>query len=255
MKPEHKRLINGEEKNIFDLKNSFFFHGFSVFTTFLSFDRTPLFLEQHLDRLQNHTREIGLHYPGNQLFLSDLKQLLTRGVLRIRLCVCEHGRISEATDFTPYPSKHIIKGINAVVTPFQVHPNFAHLKTGNYLPYLMAKQYAQDHNAFEGLLTDKENNIVDGSKSSPLLYKNNTLTALKGGLEGITRQMVIKHSLSLKLKVKHSFIKTNELDGQLLLSGSGIGLIPVGAPVDHTVKHLIESFYPNQLLYPKDNSL
>jgi 4-amino-4-deoxychorismate lyase len=239
-----KQLINGEENyKLSTPNNSFIFHGFSVFTTFLSFEHKPLFLKEHLNRLKNQAEEIGLNYPGDTAFLSDLKILVSLGkLLRIRLTVGPKIRIAEAVSHV-LPSPDCYKnGVKIVFTPIQTHPQLAHLKTGNYLPYLMAKKKAEKENAFEGLLIDQNQHIVDGSRSSPMLYKDDTLTVLLGGLTGITRAMVLKKATALGLQVKYEYIKASQMQGQLLLAGSGIGLVCQGKPADKNVSRLIELF-------------
>ena len=189
-----KRLINGQESSRYDChapNQSFIFHGFSVFTTFLSFKKKPLLLTEHLQRLKAHAEELGLNYPGDAAFLSDLETLLTLDkLLRIRLTIGPEIRIAEAAShILPSPDCYT-HGVKVICSKIQVHPQLAHLKTGNYLPYLMARQEAEKAHAFEGLLIDQNHHIVDGSRSSPMLYQDNTLTILKGGLEGITRKAV-----------------------------------------------------------------
>ncbi len=266
-----KQLINGEEsplqdchpglgpgskapslKTRFQIKSgmtihSFIFHGFSVFTTFLSFDKKPFFLQEHLNRLQVHARELGLNYPGHGAFLSDLNILLPLDrLLRIRLSVGPNLRIAEATSYILPPQDYYTQGVKAICTQIQVHPQLAHLKTGNYLPYLMAKQKAEQENAFEGLLIDHNQHIVDGSRNSPLLYQNNTLTICQGGLDGITRNMVVKKAIELGIQIKHQYVKASQLHGQLLLAGSGIGLVPVGTPCDQNIANLVRIFSPRR---------
>lgn len=242
-----KQLINGEESFLYDYHSSsnrsFIFYGFSVFTTFLSVEKKPVLLAEHLQRLKSQAEELGLHYPGDSAFLSDLSILLPLGrLLRIRLTVAPESRIAEAAAHILPPSECYTDGVKVICTKIQTHPQFGHLKTGNYLPYLMARQEAEKAKAFEALLIDQNQHIVDGSRSSPMLYQDNTLTVCLGGLEGITRQMVIKKATELGIKIKYEYVKATELTGQLLLAGSGIGLVCAGKPIDQNVSRLIEIF-------------
>ncbi len=241
-----KQLINGQENHqVLSLNHSFIFHGFSVFTTFLSYQGRPFFLVEHLSRLKKHAQEIGLNYPGDEVFLSDLKILLPLDrFLRIRLSIGPDMRITEATSYIPSPKDCYTQGVKVICTKIQVHPQFASIKTGNYLPYLIAKKEAEKANCFEGLLIDANHHVVDGSRSSPMLYQNNVLTICQGGLDGITRQMVVKKAIEFGIQIKYEYVKAEEMNGQLVLAGSGIGLISVGIPCDQMLMNLIDFFSP-----------
>ena len=68
-----KQLIDGQETSDSVLYESFIYHGMSVFTTFLALNHQPILLKKHLERLRQHAEEIGLFYPGDKIFISDLK--------------------------------------------------------------------------------------------------------------------------------------------------------------------------------------
>jgi 4-amino-4-deoxychorismate lyase len=243
MPAQNRKLLNGvATQNLSSLPESFFYHGLSVFTTLLCLKGQTPWLGSHLERLQSHAGALGLFYPGHDAFIDDVAQLSALGVaLRIRLTIGDNFRLSEASLFrTPDPA--IYEGVEVAFTSFQVHPNWGHLKTGNYLPYRLAQAQANKQGAFEGLLLDSQGNVVDGSRTSLLLYQSNTLTALEGGLDGITRRRVLDEAKQMGVQTDARLLKQNDLQGQLLLAGSGVGLVPVGAPIDAQITELIQRF-------------
>lgn len=243
------QLVNGKFTSILDLDRSFIFHGYSVFTTLIVLDRIPLNLNDHLNRLKRNAEEIGLSYPGNDVFISDIKLIVAqKNNFRLRLTVGKNCRITTADTYKPISENYYINGVDVIITPYQVHRDLAHLKTGNYLPYLQAFTLAQNKNVFEGMLIDQNKNVVDGSKTSPLLYSQNKLTILMGGLCGITREKVADTAIEMGIKVERKLLKADELTGQLLLTSSTIGLVPVGNPVDDKVQKLIDHFKPINLV-------
>jgi branched-subunit amino acid aminotransferase/4-amino-4-deoxychorismate lyase len=123
-------------------------------------------------------------------------------------------------------------------------PNLSRYKTGSRLPYHLAAQAAQRQDAFEALLVDQQGHVVDGTITSPLLYRDSVLTSLTGGLDGITRYQVIRQAQALGLRVASAALSWPECQGQLLLAGSGVGLVPVGHPVDAAVTELVRLFRP-----------
>lgn len=240
------RLFRGEPLAL-HLPEGLLHHGASVFTTFRVEEGSPLFLEDHLRRLRRHALALGLPYPGDRVFLQDLEALLKAfphaPCLRVRLTVAEGGWLSEAGPYTPPPLRLYREGVRVHLTPYRVHPDLAPFKTGNYLPYRLARKEAEARGAFEGLLLDALGHVVDGSRTSPLLYREGRLFVLLGGLEGITREKVAEEARRLGLKVEWVYLPPEGLKGVLLLAGSGVGLLPVGPPPPELLP-LLERFLP-----------
>lgn len=228
------------------LPESFLYHGLSVFTTLRVEGGEPLWLEEHLFRLRRHAAALGLPYPGDRVFLEDLealKELSLWPCLRLRFTVGEGVWLSEARPLTPPPPAAYHEGVRVHLTRHRVHPDLARYKTGNYLPYRLAWQEAQERGAFEGLLLDPWGRVVDGSRTSPLLYREGTLYLLEGGLEGITREKVAVAARELGLKVQRVYLRPKELQAAFLLAGSGVGLVPVGPPPEALLP-LVRVFVP-----------
>ncbi|BAW01183.1 branched-chain amino acid aminotransferase/4-amino-4-deoxychorismate lyase [Thermus thermophilus] len=240
------RLLNGTPLAL-DLPEAFLYHGASVFTTLRAEGGRPLWLEEHLARLRRHALALGLFYPGDEAFLEDLEALLRAfpdaPCLRLRLTVGEGVRLSEARPYAPLPPSLYREGVRVRLTGYRVHPDLARYKTGNYLPYRLALEEARKEGAFEGLLLDASGHVVDGSRTSPLLFREGTLFLLEGGLEGITREKVAEAARGLGLRVERVRLGPEGLRGHLLLAGSGVGLLPVGPPPVELLP-LIERFRP-----------
>ncbi|MEN2982483.1 MAG: aminotransferase class IV [Thermus sp.] len=229
------------------LPEGFLYHGQSVFTTLRAEGGKPLWLEDHLGRLRRHAEALGLPYPGDGAFLRDLDFLLGAlprvPCLRLRFTVGEGVWLSEARPYTPPPPSAYRQGVRVHLTAFRVHPDLARYKTGNYLPYRLALKEAEARGAFEGLLLDPWGYVVDGSRTSPLLYREGVLYLLEGGLEGLTREKVAAVAQGLGLKVVRARLRPKALQGLLLLAGSGVGLLPAG-PAPPELLPLLEAFRP-----------
>lgn len=215
-----------------------------VFTTLIAVNQKPWFLAEHLARLRRQSEELGFIYPGDEVVIPDLIRNLDQqrfSISKIRLSVGENTHKTEIFTFSP-PEAHCYRGVKVIISSQRVHPTQAHLKTSNRLPYELAKQEADEQGAFEALLLDNHGHVVDGTRTSPLLYQKNTLTLLEGGLDGITRLQVADAAKKMGIAVESRYVFPSELTGQLLLAGSGVGLLPVDFVVDEKIEELINHF-------------
>ncbi|PZA07036.1 MULTISPECIES: aminotransferase class IV [unclassified Meiothermus] len=223
-----------------------FWHGFFVFTTLRLEGGEPLWLPEHLERLRHHAEALGIAFPGFGALEREVEHYREqRSDLLLRLAVAPEGYASSARPFAPPPEPAYTYGVSVHVTSLRVHPDLGRYKSGNYLPYRLARREAEQEGCFEGLLLDVHGHVVDGSRTSPLLWRDGELWVLEGGVEGITRQKVVDHATQMGLPVFLAYIRPQELEGQLLLAGTGIGLLSVGKPLDSVLEALITHFRPS----------
>lgn len=235
--------LNGEQAQLPSPEQVYLRQGISVFTTLRQERGQWLYLETHFSRLRRDALALGIA-PVLESAWEGLLAQLPQVSLRLRLTLTP---LSWSLEATPYqaPPEQIYQGVAVVLTTLQVLPGLARYKTGSRLPYHLAAQQAHSQGAFEALLLNQQGHVVDGSITSPLLYHDGVLTSLTGGLDGITRYQVLRQAKALGLKVKSRALSWPLGQGQLLLAGSGVGLVPVGAPVDPVVTELVRLFRPS----------
>jgi len=220
--------------------------SFHVFTTILVDKGQPRFLDDHLARLQAHASYFGFPYPGEDPLRdtviaratkqSRYSHKLDRYLLRI--AIDRRGHVSATTRDLNLPANNT----RIIVTDIKVDPRLAAFKTSSNEPYRKARDLALQHDVFEALLIDEDGYVVDGSRSSPLLFCDNAFISLEGGLQGITREKVLLEAASLGIEVRREKRKAHELSGTLLVAGSGIGLVS-SSPIDHPlIAKLIDKF-------------
>lgn len=216
-------------------------HGATVFTTVRVEEGAPVLLDRHLARLADHARALGVDHPGDDAIVRDLHAAASGGGRRlVRITLGEGVRLVQARPLEAPPAHAYEQGVGAIVTTRRIHPDLGRYKTGNHLPYRLAAADAAAAGAFEGLLLDSEGNVVDGSRTSPILVTGDDLVILEGGLDGVTREAVAIEARALGFFIRRE--RRSRLDGQLLLAGSGVGLVPAGRPEDPRVRQLIADF-------------
>ena len=192
-------------------------HGASTFTTIRTRHGQPLLWPQHLARLSATAALLGLPDPG-QPEPPALKPL-PWGLLRLTLTA--DGLYWSHAPLTPGPKP--TAGIDVLLTAWEVHPQLAAHKTGNYLPYRLAAAEAKATGAFEGWLRRGET-LADGSRTAPLLELGGELVVPVGGLPSVTRAHYLKGKTFTERPVPLAELPQVS---RVWICGSGVGVVPV----------------------------
>jgi 4-amino-4-deoxychorismate lyase len=217
-------------------------HGAFVFTTIRFVNGQPLWTSDHLNRLKQHSEHLGLGFVGFEALELEISKYQDNQGLNLLRLVCSGDYVSSSLrQLAPPTPKQYSQGVKVHISNIQIHPQLGKYKTGNYLPYRLAKKEADAAGAFEGLLLDANGYVVDGSRSSLLLFQDDTLYSLQGGLEGITREKVLEKASDFGIRTARGFFRPEQIKGQLLLAGTGMGLVPLGS-ADDRLSELIKHF-------------
>jgi 4-amino-4-deoxychorismate lyase len=237
-------IINGVSASV-DQKLYSTFHGHSVFTTLRSKKGSLVFWPEHWLRLSTHAQYFDFSLPKEDQILDVIEPYLLQSEQdqKIRIIIGAQGYGVTLEDLSP-PDQGIYEGVKIILSSMQVHPQLARFKTANYLPYSLALKEALKAGAFEALLTNSDGFVVDGSRTSLMLFKGNKLVLLEGGLVGVMREKAAAFAESCGLSVAREMLGFKDLDGQLLLANSLIGVVAVGSPLHPFVIKLIEYFRP-----------
>jgi D-alanine transaminase len=117
-------------------------------------------------------------------------------------------------------------GIHAITFPDQRWSR-CDIKSLNLLPNVMAKQQARKRQAYEAILVDRENRVVEGTSCAVICLTNGKLCAPPKGstsiLPSITRQFVEEIAQTLGLPLEERFVPLNEFLAaeEAFLAGTG----------------------------------
>lgn len=218
-----------------ELDTGAWLHGVTAFTTVRTHRGLPLLWAAHLARLAATCAWLGLPAPEGEPPALDP---LPWGLLR--LTATPEGLFWSHRPLQP--GSRPAGGVRVRVTDVQVHPQLAAHKTGNALPYRLAGRAAERAGAFEGWLRDGAGNVVDGSRTSPLLELGGRLVVPSGGLPGITRAHFLR---GRAFEARPVSVAELARVTRAWVCGSGAGVVPVRELVGEGWQRSLPALWPN----------
>jgi branched-chain amino acid aminotransferase len=252
-----KIFLNGKLVDEKDAVVSVFDHGLlygdGVFEGTRVYDGNIAFLGEHMDRLLDSAKVIMLDVgmtkeelikatvetcKANNLQNGYLRHVVTRGVgtLGLNPYQCKKAQvIIIAADIQLYPAELYEKGMRIITAGTirnmaeAVNPR---VKSLNYLNNIMAKIEAINAGVMECLMLNAQGFIAEASGDNVFAIKGNKLMtppAWCGGLEGITRDKVMKLAREMDMEVQETVMTRYELwtADEVFLTGTAAEVIAV----------------------------
>ncbi|QUH24912.1 aminotransferase class IV [Serpentinicella alkaliphila] len=214
----------------------------SVYEVIRVLNGVPLFVEEHLDRLNESFKLIGSDYS------LEKKQLISYIDNLIKLNDCYNKNIKiVVTDINEEPNSLIYfivsnyptkeeysNGVNAVLfKAVRDNPNAKVIHT-SFRESI--KEKLDKHQAYEAILVNHSNEITEGSRSNIFLVKDNTVFTPPADdvLKGITRKRIIELCNSLNICVIEKTIAVDflkESEG-LFMTGTSPKVLPIASVDD-----------------------
>ncbi|WP_396152249.1 aminotransferase class IV [Clostridium sp.] len=205
-------------------------------------DGKPLFLKEHIERLENSIglteQEITINKEGlskdilelvkvNKVYEGNIKLILDKE--NIYIFFIKHS----------YPSEEMYKEGVKTILYFGEREN-PNAKVINNQFREKVNSEIKSNNAYEAILVDRNGYITEGSRSNIFMIKDEVvLTApLKDVLPGITRMKIIEACNALILKVEEKPISYNEINTLkgLFISGTSPKVLPINSVGDIVIK-------------------
>lgn len=224
--------------------------GYGVFDFLRTHNGSPFLLTEHLIRLQESARKIGLQFPWTldemrSIVMSTLrKNVYPDATIRIvvtggpsRDFITPDGKPRLIVIVSPaaaLPETWYTSGIKVIVTSLERTVPGA--KSINYLDATIALKEARDQGAIEALYMDSSGYVKEGTTSNLFaFYANRLVTPGTNILSGITRKAILKIAEPLfAFDIRE--IPVNELlsADEVFISGSNKAIVPV-IQIDDTV--------------------
>ena len=183
-------------------------YSFSVYEALRVINGHVVHLDDHLHRLAVSCRDIGLVHPfSDQDISGSLDRLIAHDGIRdasVRIFIVggPHPLLFITySDLLSYPGSYYEDGVRA--TLYHGERFMPEAKTSNLLMQYIALEKAKADGAFEALLVDRNDDILEGTRSNFYAISGNRLYTAPDEkvLSGITRISVIRAAKELGLDV------------------------------------------------------
>lgn len=241
-----------EKKALVPAVDRGFLFGDGVFTTVLVEDGRVVFIDDHLNRLEDHARKIGIEPPNIHLdVISELikKNRATSGRWRLRITMTggnnpeiylptrQMGQFLMLLRPIPNAPKD---PLSLCVYPERVSTPLAKIKTLSYLNRVWLRDFAIKKGFHDSLILDPDQYVLEGSMANLFwIQKKNFYFPSKKlpYLMGITLEYLIRAARVLGFNVKEEKATLGDLKGSsLFLSCSLLGFHPISKIENQTFK-------------------
>lgn len=242
-------LINGERKRSLDINDRGIQYGDGLFETIEVRSGQPIFVSQHLKRLQFGCQQLLIPYPGDNIFLSEISILLKKSknaVLKIQFTrgqgnrgyrqpqEIEPTRILSLHPFPVFPESYQQEGVRVRFCSGKLssNPRLAGIKHTNRLEQVLARAEWVSESIQEGLMFDHQGYLIEGTMSNVFVVKDGKLLTpfLEDcGVTGIIRGLILGYGSDLGFQIEQQLLTQEFLyrADEVFLTNSIIGIWPV----------------------------
>ena len=240
--------INGqyvdEDKCVLSVKDIIVLRGFGVFDFLITYNKRPFYLKEHVQRLENSAKKIGLKINHSN---DDICRIVEETIRRnphhdeSNIRIVYTGGIS-SDGVTPEGNGYLI----VMVTPKHQLPDWWYsdgakvvtaeierfipgAKSTNYLTAVWALERAHAMDAIESIYVDRHNCLLEGTTTNFFCFKEDKLVTPKLDiLPGVTRSVLVdlvKEHFDLEIRE----IKKDELPSmeEVFISASNKEVVPI----------------------------
>lgn len=252
-------LVNGELNDSISAADRGLLYGDGVFRTLRVAGGQPLHWQRHYRKLQQDCAALALPCPDASLLLEELHRLIVSGTDGVAKIIITRGtgargyaparqpiptRILNLAPFTPYPDEFYTQGVRLRVCNLRLahQPRLAGIKHLNRLENVLAAAEWDDAGIVEGLLLDRDGNVIEGTRSNLFVVRGGALLTpdlSRCGVAGVQRERVLEWASAHNVPCRIAQFGPGELRAadEIFLVNSVIGLWPVRELLDRSWSH------------------
>jgi len=232
--------------------------GDGLFETILVKNNQPVFLAEHLTRLQASGTFLDYDLPANEQLAEDVHAVIAANAIEtgsIRLTVSQQesqgllataqSRVNILITYrrgSPYTPEQYQSGFSAIIaetTKRNEHSPLSVHKTANYADNILARKEALERGADEALLVNTSGNLTEGTVANLFLVQDQivfTPPITDGVLPGILREKVLGLCGALEITFREETLCPEVLQStdEAFLTNSLMGIMPLGTINDYT---------------------
>lgn len=242
-------LINGKAIASISAQDRGLQYGDGLFETIAIDQGKVLCLNEHLTRLIESCASLKIPPPdlatlrneieslNNSAECGVIKIIITRGQGGRAYAVPETNEITRIVSLYPWPeyaAENVTVGINTRLCQYRYshNPALAGIKHLNRLEQVLARSEWTSKEFAEGIVMDKDDNIIEGTMSNLFYVKNGVLITpdlSDCGVAGIVRKKLIElaQTLDIELHIEKTSLESLMSADEVFLCNSIIGLWPV----------------------------
>lgn len=226
-------IKNDEAYTAEEFQEFYKIEGKSIYEVLRVINSKPLFLKEHLLRLE---KSLGLAGENSPMDLKTIKKYVNQLISLNRVkdgnikIVINQGNLYIFSVMAYYPTEEMYKDGVKTILYFgeRTNPN-AKVVDNSFREKVTKEMEAKE--AFEAILINKEGFVTEGSKSNIFMVKGDKVytAPAEGVLLGITRDKIIRACQEINLTVEEREVKYDEikdLDG-LFISGTSPKVLPI----------------------------
>ncbi|MBN2652835.1 MAG: aminotransferase class IV, partial [Spirochaetales bacterium] len=241
-----------ENEAMVSVKDIVVLRGFGVFDFMRTYNRVPFYLEEHVDRLFNSAKYIGLDLNVTREEICDITRktieknpeydecnvriVYTGGISSNGVCPEGKGKlIVMVTHKHDLPAWWYEKGAKIVTVDTERY--IPEAKSTNYLSAVVAQMQAEKQGAIEAVYVDRNDRVLEGTTTNFFGIKNGKIyTPDVDILPGITRSVIL-NLLKGKYEVIVGDIKKSEISSfdEIFITASNKEIVPVITVDDTTI--------------------
>lgn len=234
-------LVLPADEAVIPLDDIAYGYGYGVYESIRISKAKALFLQDHLARLQESAKIIGLEHSFEASKITDsICQLIKKNevdscnlkVLLVGGTTAEDANLYIQCLNPHFPDRKFYKsGVSTITVNYK--RDFPHSKSLNMLPSYLAYRDAKQARAYDALLVDPNGNITEGTRTNFFALSHDTIYSPPESeiLLGVTRDKVLNLARDNNFKVETRELKLAEIQSyeQVFITSTSAKIMPVSS--------------------------